>query len=401
MQMGETVVLQGIQLLEQSNERREHWVQMYRHLHRHPEIAHHEIETNRFIRAELERLGIEYLAPADNITIAVIDSGLPGATVGLRCDTDALPVREETGLEYASETDGVMHACGHDAHTVIGLGAAELLVRNMGEWQGKVKLIFQPAEEGEAGAQDVIRTGLVNDVDVFFAIHVWSPYPSGEVHVSPVTVSATVDMFHVVITGKGGHGATPEKCCDAVVAGAALVTALQTVVSRRISPMDPALLTVGSFHAGTVGNIIAQEAEIKGTFRSLKPEVRRSIYDHLVQLSHQIAESYGCTAEVHNRCLSDAVINDEAATKIAQASAAELVGEGKVYPQRSMMLGDDFADYGAIAPYCYGQVGIADPAKGTDYAHHNGRFRMDEDVLPLCVAWMALSAVRYGSEWRK
>lgn len=394
-------MLQGSQILNQPNEYRDKLVQMYRFLHRHPETAHHEIKTNQYIRSILHELNISYQAPADNITIAIIDSGLPGATVGLRCDTDALPVQEETNLPYASEEDGVMHACGHDAHIVNGLGAAMLLVDHMGEWQGKVKLIFQPAEEGEAGAQEVIRTGLVDDVDVFFGIHVWSPYPSGQIHVSPVTVSATVDMFRIVIKGKGGHGATPEKCCDAVVAGSALVMALQTVVSRRISPMDPALLTVGSFHAGTVGNIIAQEAEIKGTFRALNPSVRQSIYENLVQLSDQIAQSYGCTAEVYNRRLSDAVINDEKATEIARLCARDLVGSEKVYPQHSMMLGDDFADYGAIAPYCYGQVGIADPAKETDYAHHNGKFRIDEDVLPLCAAWMALTAMRYGSEWGK
>lgn len=394
-------MFQEHEILKEAQAYKGELIQMYRHLHKHPEVAHHEIQTNLYIRDELVKLGIEYLAPAENITIALIDSGKPGAIVGLRCDTDALPVLEETGLPFASENTGVMHACGHDAHIVNGLGAAKLLVDHLDQWQGKVKLIFQPAEEGEAGAQDVIRTGLVDDVDVFFGIHVWSPYPSGEIHVSPVTVSATVDMFRIVIKGKGGHGATPEKCCDAVVAGSALVMALQTVVSRRISPMDPALLTVGSFHAGTVGNIIAQEAEIKGTFRSLRPEVRQAIYDNLVQITHQIAESYGCTAEVHNRCLSDAVINDEAAVRIAQKSAAELVGEKNVYPQRSMMLGDGFADYGAIAPYCYGQVGIADQAKGTDYAHHNGKFKMDEDVLPLCAAWMALTAMHYGSEWRK
>ncbi len=393
-------MLHGNSILEQATAYQKEYIEMYRHLHRHPETAHHEIQTNCFIRRELDKLGIPFLAPADNVTIAVIDSGLPGATVGLRCDTDALPVQEETGLEYASETPGVMHACGHDAHTTIGLGTAKLLKENMGEWQGKVKLIFQPAEEGEAGSQDVIRTGLVNDVDVFFAIHVWSPYPSGEIHVSPVAVSATVDMFKIIVKGKGGHGATPEKCCDAVVAGSAIVMALQTVVSRKISPMDPALLTLGSFHAGTAGNIIAPEAEIKGTFRSLNQDVRQTILQNLVRISQQVAESYGCTAEVINRRLSDAVINDVEASKIAQASAAELVGEQQVYPQRSMMLGDDFADYGAIAPYCYGQVGIADPEKGTDYAHHNGKFRIDEDILPLCVAWMTLSAMRYGSEWK-
>lgn len=374
---------------------------MYRYLHRHPETAHNEINTNVFIRRKLDEMSVSYLCPADNITIAVIDSGKPGATVGLRCDTDALPVQEETGLSFASETPGVMHACGHDAHAAIGLGAAKLLLNYSGSWRGRVKLIFQPAEEGEAGAQDVIRTGLVDDVDVFFGMHVWSPYPSGEIHVSPVTVSATVDMFRILIKGKGGHGATPEKCCDAVVAGAALVMALQTVVSRRISPMDPALLTVGSFHAGTAGNIIAQEAEIKGTFRSLKPEVRKAIYENMVQIAQQIAESYGCTAEVQNRSLSDAVINDERAVSIARKAAVQLVGEDRVFPQNSMMLGDDFADYGAIAPYCYGQVGIADRDKETDYAHHNGKFRMDEDVLPLCAAWMALSAMQYGEQWEK
>lgn len=393
-------MLTGNQLLEQASAYHQEYIEIYRYLHRHPEVAHHEKETNRFIRQELDKLCIPFLAPADNVTIAVIDSGLPGATVGLRCDTDALPVLEETGLEYASESPGVMHACGHDAHTAIGLGTAKLLKENIGEWKGKVKLIFQPAEEGEAGAQDVIRTGLVNDVDVFFGLHVWSPYPSGEIHVSPVAVSATVDMFKIIVRGKGGHGATPEMCCDAVVAGSAIVMALQTVVSRKISPMDPALLTLGSFHAGTAGNIIAPEAEIKGTFRSLNQEVRQAIYENLVQISQLVAESYGCTAEVINRRLSDAVINDEDAVRIAKASAAELVGEKQVYPQHSMMLGDDFSDYGAIAPYCYGQVGIADPEKSTDYAHHNGKFRMDEDVLPLCVAWMTRSAMRYGSEWK-
>lgn len=391
----------GAEVLRQAQSYQTELKQMYRYLHRYPEVAHCEVNTNRYIREQLDQLGIPYLTPADNITIAVVDSGKEGAVVGLRCDTDALPVQEETGLPYTSENAGVMHACGHDAHITNGLGAAKLLIDNIDKWKGKVKLIFQPAEEGEAGAQDVIRTGLVDDVEVFFGIHVWSPYASGEIHVSPVTVSATVDMFRIVIKGKGGHGATPEKCCDAVVAGAAVVMALQTVVSRRISPMDPALLTVGSFHAGTVGNIIAQEAEIKGTFRSLKPKVRKAIYDHMVQITQQVAQSYGCTAEIYNRCLSDAVINDEKAAKIAQQSAGELVGAENVKPQYSMMLGDDFADYGAIAPYCYGQVGIADKEKGTDFAHHNGKFKMDEDVLPLCAAWLALTAMRYGSEWRK
>lgn len=393
--------MNGAEFLVQAEQLKSELIEIYRYLHRHPEVAHKEVQTNLYIRKELEKLGIPYLSPADNMTIGIIDSGKPGATVGLRCDTDALPVQEDTGLSYASEVPGVMHACGHDAHITNGLGAAKLLVKNIGEWAGKVKLIFQPAEEGEAGAEEVIATGLVDDVDVFFGIHVWSPYSSGEIHVSPTPVSATVDMFRVVITGKGGHGATPEKCCDAVVAASALVMALQTIVSRRISPMEPALLTVGSLHAGTAGNIIAPDAEIKGTFRTFSAEVRKQITSSLIEMSEQIAQSYGCTAEVFNRRLSDAVINDSKAARIAQESAAEIVGTENVLPQRSMMLGDDFADYGRIAPYCYGQVGISDAAKGTDFAHHNGRFRMDEDVLPLCAAWLAATAARYGECWKK
>lgn len=393
--------MDGAKLLAQATAYQQDTLQIYHWLHRHPEIAHQETETNRLIRQKLDEMNVSYHAPAENMTIAVIDSGLPGAVIGLRCDTDALPVQEETGLPFASETEGKMHACGHDAHTAIGLTTARLLQENRGQWKGKVKIIFQPAEEGEAGAQEVLATGLVQDVDAFFGIHVWSPYASGEMHVSPVAVSATVDMFRIVIKGKGGHGATPEKCHDVIVAGAALVNALQTIVSRRISPVEPALLTIGSFHAGTVGNIIAPEAELKGTFRTLNQAVRTQLLESLEQITAQICQAYGCTGQVFNRRLSDAVINDPDVTRIAAECAAEITGRENVYPQKAMMLGDDFSDYGVVAPYCYGQIGIADAAKGTDYAHHNGKFRMDEDIFPSAIAWMTLTAMRLGEHWKK
>ncbi len=388
------------QVYREAQAYREQTVAYYRQLHRKPETAHNEVETHRFLRGELTRLGIAFEAPAPNITVGVIDGGLPGATVGLRCDTDALPVQEQTGLPFASENPGVMHACGHDAHMAAGLAAAWLLTKRMGRWMGRVKLVFQPAEEGEAGAAEVIATGLVDDVDVFFGLHVWSPYPSGELRVAPVTVSAAVDMFSIELHGKGGHGATPERCDDALVAGAALVTALQSIVSRRVSPMDEAVLTVGSFHAGTVGNIIAQDARLRGTVRSLNEQVRRRILQEMERMTRQIAEAYGCEGVLHNRRISGVLTNDARACAIARECAEALVGRERVGGQQAMMLGDDFADYGAVAPYCYGQVGIADPLKQTDYAHHNGRFRVDEDVLPLCAAWMALVSVRLAAEWK-
>ena len=387
-------------ILNLAKAEREYVTEAFRWLHRHPETSHHEQKTNIYLRKELDKLGIFYHAPADNITIAVIKSDNPGSTVGLRCDTDALPVCEETGLSYASENPGVMHACGHDAHMAVGLGSARILQENKSAWCGTVKLIFQPAEEGENGSDQVIETGLVDDVDVFFAIHVWSPYASGMLHVSPVVVSAAVNMFTVRIIGKGGHGAAPEKCADAVAAGACLVTALQSVVSRAVSPMESAVLTVGSFHAGTAGNIIAQDAELKGTIRTLKEETRQKVSAALESYAAHVAQMYGCRAEVNNIRVSDAVKNDERAAQIAEKCAVLLVGEKRVRGQKTMMLGDNFANYGRIAPYCYVQVGIADPKKHTDYAHQNSRFAVDEEVLPLCVAWMTSFAAACGACWK-
>ena len=382
-------------------ERMAPWLrERYRELHRHPELPLREVETHKYLRRELEALGLEYLAPADNITIALLEGGLPGACVGLRCDTDALPVREETGLPFASERPGVMHACGHDAHMAAGLGAARLLSERRDAWRGRVKLIFQPGEEGEGGADLVIATGLVDDVNVFFGIHVWSPYETGTLHAAPVTVSASVDLFTLRVTGRGGHGATPERCADAVVAASAVVGALQTVVSRGLSPMRPSVLTIGSFHAGVAGNVIAQEAELRGTLRALDEDTRRQAEELLERTASAAAQAFGCTATLQNRRVSDVVTNDERAVHIALECAKGLAPAERIGGQSPMMIGDDFANYGVIAPYCYAQVGIASKDKGTCAAHHNGKFRVDEDVLPLCAAWLAAFAARAGEEWK-
>ena len=372
-------------------------VECFRHLHRHPEKAHFEIETNRFIRRELDKLGIPYETPADNMTIAVVDSGLPGPVVGVRCDTDALPVQEETGLPFSSESPGVMHACGHDAHITSGLFAARLLNAHKGEWKGQMKVIFQPAEEGEGGARELIRTGAADGIDAFFGIHVWSPHPTGGMYASASPVSASVDMFTIRIHGKGGHGATTDLCHDVIVAASALVTQLQTAVSRRVSPMQPALLTIGSFHAGTVGNIIAGDAELKGTIRAFDPAVRKMLVDTLHEMTDLVCKAHGCTGEVDNIDLSNAVINHPEAAECARRACDKLFGEGTVRNQSALMLGDDFADYMALAPSCYAQVGIADEQKGTHYAHHNCRFKVDEDVLWKCAAWMAAFVVEWGN----
>ena len=371
---------------------------LYQHLHQYPEVAHKEQQTNLFLRKQLAGWGVPYLAPADNITIAVIDGGLPGAVVGLRCDTDALPVTEETGLPYASRHPGVMHACGHDGHMALGLAAAKMLQETRGRWHGTAKIIFQPAEEGEDGAGEVIATGLVQDVDVFFGVHLWSAYPTGGLHASPTVTSAAVDMFEIRVRGRGGHGATPEKCSDAIVAACEMVNSLQTIVSRRISPLDPALITIGSFHAGTAGNIVAGEAVLKGTFRTLKADTRKLVTEAIGETVESIAKLHGCQGQFINYPLHTAVSNDAKAAEMARRCAIAIAGTAK--DQQTAMLGDDFSAYGDIAPYCYLQIGIADEKKGTHFAHHNGRFAIDPDVLPLGAAWLTATVALAGEEWQ-
>ena len=371
-------------------------LEIFRLLHSIPEKSGEEFETNRVIREGLEKAGVEYLSPLDNLTIAVIRGAQPGHTVGLRCDTDALPVQEETGLPYASRINGVMHACGHDGHVTIGLCTAKLLAKHREDLCGTVKIIFQSAEEIGRGAEEAIHTGLIDDVDVFFAIHLWSPFESGTLRVSPIVVSAAVDAFDITITGRGGHGATPDKCADALLCASELVTALQSIVARNVPPTEPAVLMVGSFHAGTAYNIVAETAELKGTIRTVDEETRKMIVGNMTRLAEGIAAGHGCKAHVRNVHRHDVVRNDPGPAKLAHACALRLAEESMVQPQRTMMLGDDFCAYNRIAPCCYVQVGIADEQKGTHAAHHNGHFKVDTDVFPVSIAWMTLFSMEAG-----
>ena len=204
-------------------------------------------------------------------------------------------------------------------------------------------------------------------------------------------------MFKVTIHGKGGHGATPEVCVDAITAGAAVVQSLQTIVSRFISPMDSVVVTVGSFHAGTRCNIIAQDAVLEGTLRAFDDDVHRRLLEHFRRIITDVSAAYGCTAEIEINEVAGVVVNDEALCRIANECAAELVPPDRIQPQHLCMLGDDFASYRAIAPSCFVQVGMLAPEKDCCYAHHHGMFKVDEDVLPLCAAWMAAMAARAAS----
>ena len=363
-------------------------------LHQYPEPSHCEVRTNAKIREALSVPGVELLCPKENITIAVIRGARPGKTVGLRFDTDALQMQELTGLPYQSRVEGMMHGCGHDAHTTAGVFCARLLAAHRDELCGTVKVIFQPAEEGEHGAKEVIATELVSDADAFFALHVWSPYETGTLHASAGGVCAAPVMFKVTLHGRGGHGAMPEACIDPIAAGAAVVQSLQHIVSRMTSPMQSVVVTVGSFHAGTRCNIIAQDAVLEGTLRCFDDAVYSQLLSTFRRVINDVSHAHGCTAEIELNEVAGVMVNDARLAQLANETAAALVPAERIQPQLPSMLGDDFADYRAIAPCCYLQVGMNAPEKGCTAAHHHGLFRVDEDVLPLCSAWLAACAER-------
>lgn len=383
-----------IDWLSQSKAYFEEMKALFEDLHRYPEPSHEEVRTNQRVRAELSKDGVELCCPADNITVAVIRGARPGRTVGLRFDTDALQMEELCDLPYKSECPGLMHGCGHDAHTATGVYVARLLQRNREALAGAYKVIFQPAEEGEHGAHEVVRTGLVDDVDAFYGLHVWSLYETGTLHATPGGVCACPDMFKVTLRGRGGHGATPELCVDAVAAGAAVVQSLQHIASRFISPMQSVVVTVGSFHAGTRCNIIAGEAVLEGTLRAFDDGVHETLLAAFRRVIENVAAAHGCTADIEINEVTGVVMNDERLCRLANEAASRLVPAEKIQPQVPSMLGDDFAEYRRIAPCCYVQVGMNAPEKGCCHAHHHGLFKVDEDVLPLCSAWLAACAER-------
>ncbi len=366
--------------------------EMYRAFHRIPEKSRFEIKTNKLIREALDKMGVFYHAPKDNITIAVIEGKNPGPVVGIRADTDALQLTEETNLPFKSEHEGMMHACGHDGHIAIALTCAKILSENKDNLNGTVKIVFQPAEEGEMGAQAVIETGLVNDVNAFFAVHLWSPYKTGEMRVAPRGVAASTDMFTVNIHGRAGHGAMPEVCIDAVTCASALIMNLQTIASRFTSPFAPVVVTVGSVQAGTRCNIIAGEATLEGTIRTFDPEVYDEVHAHFDRIVKDICDAYRCTYEIKNVAACGVTWNDEKLCEIALKNAVRIAPSSEVGADTPFMLGDDFGEYRAIAPVCYMKVGIRNEEIGAVHAHHHPLFMIDENALPRAVAWLLMNA---------
>ena len=367
-------------------------------LHEHPELGNEETQTSSLIRRRLEDLGIEYAVMAGTGTAAIIRGGRPGRTIGFRADIDALPITEGTGLPYASQTPGVMHACGHDFHTAALLGAAELLQKHRAGLPGSVKLFFQPDEEGDGGAARMIAAGCMENptVDAMLCCHVESGIPTGTLSVRSGPICAASNPFTVTIRGRGSHGAKPHLGTDVIVAGAQTVTALQTISSRRTSPTEPVVVTVGSFHSGTAGNILPEEAKLTGILRTMGGEAKERVKADFRAIVSGIAAGMGVEAEIEIFESYPGCRNDPAVTSLLRQAAAKVLGEPNVLELDAPSLGtDDFGYFSDTAPGCYYYIGVGNEEKGFTCPNHSPRFAADPDALPLAAAVAAQAALDF------
>jgi len=362
-------------------------IEVFQWLHRHPELAMEERKTTAFIRNILAENGVRLLETGlETGVIAALGKG-EGPTVALRADIDGLPVCEQTGLAYASGCPGVMHACGHDFHAACMLGAALLLKAREAELPGTVKVIFQPAEEVNRGAALMVATGLLDDVRLFLAGHTYPWYEAGILGVRPGPMMASADRFSAKLTGKGCHAANPERGIDPVPALAAIVTAAQSIVSRRVNPFDSAVVSVTRVAAGNTWNVTPETAELEGTVRAMTEAVRCDIRRRLEAMVTDTARAYGCEAAFEYERGPSPVINDEALCRRA-ASLARAQGL-EVRENLPSMIAEDFSEYLKIAPGAMFRVGT-----GGGYDNHHPRFTADPEALMPAAAFFAALAER-------
>ena len=369
-----------------------------RDFHAHPELGFREVRTAGIVANQLVDLNMEvHTGIAETGVMALLEGSGPGPVVLLRFDMDALPIQETTGAEYASQIPGVMHACGHDGHTAIGLSVAKLLHTHRQEFPGTVKFVFQPAEEGLGGAQKMVSGGILANPkpDITLALHLWNDKPLGWFGITRGPIMAAAEIFRVVIKGRGGHGASPHLTIDPVATTAQVINSLQTIVSRNVSPLDTAVVTVSSLNAGTAFNVIPDYVEIKGTIRTYKPEVRRVVLKRFKDIVEGTCKALGCEAEIELEKLTPAVQNDsEIAKKVAEI-ASEIFPEGQIDNTFHTMGSEDMAYMMESIPGCYFFVGSANRESGLDGPHHSSRFDFDEQALPAAVGLMVSCAMRF------
>ncbi|MHC4403694.1 MAG: M20 metallopeptidase family protein [Planctomycetota bacterium] len=379
-------------------------VELRRDIHAHPELPNREERTGRVVAERLGQIGVDEIQTgvAHHGVVGLIRGKRPGVTVALRADFDALPILEQTGLPFASRNEGVMHACGHDAHTAMLLGAAEVLVQMRDAMPGNVKLIFQPAEEGappgeQGGARLMIEEGVLDHpkVEAIFGMHVSSDLEAGTLAYRAGALLASVDRFRITVTGKQSHAAMPWKGTDPILASAHLITAAQTIASRTIDARDPVVVSFGIIRAGTAWNIIPGQVELEGTIRTHEVEVRRRAVEQFHRIARHTAEALGTKVDVEFDDYGPVVWNDPELTGKTRRSLQRAAGESHVEEAQPVMGGEDFAHYAAKVPGCFVFIGVRNEAEGIVHAVHTPQFTIDEAALPVGVRAHCLMALDY------
>lgn len=373
-----------------------------RHLHMYPELGFQEHRTAGFVAERLAAVGLTVARPTETGVVALVEGALPGPTIAVRADLDALPIQEENQVDYASCHPGVMHACGHDGHAAILLGLARVLQATRGELAGRVKLIFQPAEEKPpGGALPLIEAGVLDGVAAVLGFHLWADLPVGTAAVGAGTVMASADEFTITVQGRGGHGSQPHQAVDAVVVAAQVVLNLQTIVSRKVDPRRPAVISVGTIQAGYAFNVIAPTATMAGTVRTFDPATRDMVKREIEQVVRHTCAMAGAEGEFRLFGGYPSVVNDPRLAAMVGEAAGEVFGPERISPQEPVMGGEDFAHYAERVPSCYMFIGARNEVKGIVHPHHHPRFDIDEDALPAGVELLvrAVRIVSRGSGW--
>lgn len=361
----------------------------WRHyLHTHPELSFQEYKTTDYIISILETFpNLELQRPTETGVVAILKGGKPGKTIALRADIDALPIQEETDVDFISQNDGVMHACGHDTHTSMLLGAIKMLAPMQAEISGTIKFLFQPAEElPPGGAVEFVKAGVMDDVDQVFGLHIFPMIPTSAIGYKYGALTASSDSLNLTIHGVGAHAMAPETSVDVITIGAEIISNCNNIIARRISPLAAGLISWGQFSAGHANNVIPDTATIKASIRTRNPEIQTQMRDMVEQTVKGICEAYGATYDFDFMYGYSSVVNSTVEMEALRQSAVKVVGEKGVFEVPDMMGGEDFSAYTDVKPGCFFALGGGEAKDGYGHINHSPEFKVDDNSLPVGTA---------------
>ena len=369
------------------------FIQVRHHLHAHPELSYQEFETSKFVQQKLKEFGIPFEIKANTGVVGLIKGkNTSQRVIALRADLDALPIKEENNVDYKSKNEGIMHACGHDVHTTCLLGAAKILNELKNEWEGTIKLIFQPGEEkNPGGASILIREGVLENLkpQAIVGLHVNPQLQTGKLSFRSGQVMASADELYFIIRGKGGHAASPHSCIDPILIASHLIIALQQVISRHCNPFDPSVLSITAIHGGSTTNVIPEQVKLMGTFRAMDEGWRTKAHGLIEKTTKELVRSMGGEVDINIDKGYPAVYNNSQLNEKARSLAKQFIGEENVEETEKRMGAEDFGYYSEIIPGCFYRLGTGNKAKGITSGVHTPTFNIDENAIEIGMAVMA------------